>query len=177
MSMLIAQAMSERASGIGQPSITVLDECWSLLESPNLADSRGSARSERPGKRCRKRVGNLADAGRFRRHKAKAEGARWPGILRNASVKVIGQQPGDVSPLVEHLALNEVALTEIKRFATPQKGRSAEVLLVLGEKSETTKTVRACTHAGGLLGSHHISARTGPTARTFSGRNETASDR
>jgi hypothetical protein len=64
------------------------------------------------------------------------------GILRNASVKVIGQQPGDVSPLVEHLGLNEVALTEIKRFATPQKGRSAEVLLVLGEKSETTQTVR-----------------------------------
>jgi hypothetical protein len=64
------------------------------------------------------------------------------GILRNTSVKVIGQQPGDVSPLVEHLALNEVALGEIKRFAAPRKGRSAEVLLVLGEKSETTQTIR-----------------------------------
>jgi hypothetical protein len=64
------------------------------------------------------------------------------GILRNTSVKVIGQQPGDVSPLVEHLALNEVALSEIKRFAAPRKGRSAEVLLVLGEKSETTQTIR-----------------------------------
>ncbi|HEU4635450.1 MAG TPA: hypothetical protein VFS41_04685, partial [Edaphobacter sp.] len=39
MSMLIAQAMSDRASGkSGQPSITVLDECWALLESPVLAD-------------------------------------------------------------------------------------------------------------------------------------------
>ena len=43
---------------------------------------------------------------------------------------------------VTHTIEVEVALTEIKRFATPQKGRSAEVLLVLGEKSETTQTVR-----------------------------------
>jgi hypothetical protein len=35
-----------------------------------------------------------------------------------------------------------VALSEVKRFSTPRKGRSAEVLLVLGEKSETTQTVR-----------------------------------
>ena len=35
MSMLIANAIAERASGkSGQPSITVLDECWSLLDSP-----------------------------------------------------------------------------------------------------------------------------------------------
>ena len=57
-------------------------------------------------------------------------------------MKVIGQQPGDVAPLVDHLALNEVALNEIKRFSAPNKGRNAEVLLVLGEKSETTQTVR-----------------------------------
>ena len=31
-----------------------------------------------------------------------------PGILRNSSVKVIGQQPGDLSPLVEHLALEKL---------------------------------------------------------------------
>ena len=38
MSMLIAYAMATRAAGkTGQPSITVLDECWSLLDSPALA--------------------------------------------------------------------------------------------------------------------------------------------
>jgi len=38
MSMVIAHAVSERASGkTGQPSITVLDECWALLDSPSLA--------------------------------------------------------------------------------------------------------------------------------------------
>src|SRR5206468_13026385 len=38
MSMMIAHAMQERASGrSGQHSITVLDECWSLLDSNVLA--------------------------------------------------------------------------------------------------------------------------------------------
>ena len=38
MSMMIAHAMQERASGrSGQHSITVLDECWSLLDSDVLA--------------------------------------------------------------------------------------------------------------------------------------------
>ena len=38
MSMLIATAMSARATGkTGRPSITVLDECWFLLDSPALA--------------------------------------------------------------------------------------------------------------------------------------------
>ena len=35
-----------------------------------------------------------------------------------------------------------MALDEIKRFGAPRKGRSAEALLVIGEKAETTQTVR-----------------------------------
>jgi type IV secretory pathway VirB4 component len=141
MSMLIAQAMSERASGkSGQPSITVLDECWSLLESPVLADCVVQL-----FRTARKRGASVWGISQTledfvgTKQRPKEHGA---GILRNTSVKVIGQQPGDVSPLVEHLALNEVALNEIKRFSAPRKGRSAEVLLVLGEKSETTQTIR-----------------------------------
>lgn len=141
MSMLIAQSMSERASGrSGQPSITVLDECWALLDSPVLADCVVQL-----FRTARKRGASVWGISQTledfvgTRQKPKEHGA---GILRNASVKVMGQQPGDVTPLVEHLALNEVALNEIKRFAAPRKGRSAEVLLVLGEKSETTQTVR-----------------------------------
>lgn len=141
MSMLIAQAMSERASGkSGQPSITVLDECWSLLESPVLADCVVQL-----FRTARKRGASVWGISQTledfvgTRQKPKEHGA---GILRNASVKVIGQQPGDVSPLVENLALNDVALNEIKRFSAPRKGRSADVLLVLGEKSETTQTIR-----------------------------------
>lgn len=141
MSMLIAQAMSDRASGrSGQPSITVLDECWALLESPVLADCVVQL-----FRTARKRGASVWGISQTledfvgTRQRPKEHGA---GILRNASVKVIGQQPGDVSPLIEHLALNDVALSEIKRFSSPRKGKSAEVLLVLGEKSETTQTIR-----------------------------------
>jgi hypothetical protein len=65
-----------------------------------------------------------------------------PGIVRNVSTKIIGRQPGDVSPLATHLALNQAALDEIKHFGAPRKGRSAEALLVIGEKAETTQTIR-----------------------------------
>ncbi len=141
MSMLIAQSMSERSSGrSGQTSITVLDECWALLDSPVLADCVVQL-----FRTARKRGASVWGISQTledfvgTKQKPKEHGA---GILRNASVKVIGQQPGDVAPLVDHLGLNEVALNEIKRFSAPNKGRNAEVLLVLGEKSETTQTVR-----------------------------------
>jgi hypothetical protein len=65
-----------------------------------------------------------------------------PGIVKNSHTKLIGQQPGDMSAMEKHLHLNEVALSAIKRFNAPQKGRYAEMLLVIGEKSETTQTVR-----------------------------------
>mgnify|MGYP004702866427 FL=1 len=76
--------------------------------------------------------------------------------------KVIGQQPGDVAPLIDHLGLNEVALNEIKRFSAPNKGRNAEVLLVLGEKSETTQTVRLVP-----TGVDYWVATTYPRERTY----------
>ena len=141
MSMLIAQAMSERSSGrSGQPSIVVLDECWALLDSPVLADC--VVQLFRTARKRGASVWGISQTledfvGTTQR--PKEHGA---GILRNTSVKIIGQQPGDVTPLVEHLGLNRVAVNEIKRFAAPRKGRSAEVLLVLGEKSETTQTIR-----------------------------------
>jgi type IV secretory pathway VirB4 component len=99
MSMLIAQAMSERTSGkSGQPSITVLDECWSLLESPVLADCVVQL-----FRTARKRGASVWGISQTledfvgTKQKPKEHGS---GILRNASVKVIGQQPGDVRPSV-----------------------------------------------------------------------------
>jgi hypothetical protein len=65
-----------------------------------------------------------------------------PGIVKNSHTKLIGQQPGDLSVLENQLHLNEVTLSAIKRFSSPLKGRYAEMLLVIGEKSETTQTVR-----------------------------------
>ena len=44
MSMVIANAVSERAAGkTGQPSITVLDECWFLLDSTALTIALGDS--------------------------------------------------------------------------------------------------------------------------------------
>src|SRR5205085_9572333 len=38
--------------------------------------------------------------------------------------------------------LSDVVLKEIKRLAPPQKGRSAEAVLALGERAETTQVIR-----------------------------------
>src|SRR5262249_50749909 len=65
-----------------------------------------------------------------------------PGIVKNSTTKIIGQQRGDLTALANHLYLNEVVLKEIKSLAPPRKGRSAEAVLALGERAETTEVIR-----------------------------------
>jgi hypothetical protein len=64
------------------------------------------------------------------------------GIVKNSSTKIVGQQPGDMTALREHLHLNPTALHQVKHFSAPRKGRSADALIVIGEKAETTHTIR-----------------------------------
>jgi type IV secretory pathway VirB4 component len=141
MSMLIANAVASRARGkTGQPSVTVLDECWFLLDSPTLAPEVVQL-----FRTARKRNASVWGISQTVEDFVGSEfhpREHGPGILKNASTKIIGQQPGDISPLVKHLFLNPVALNEVKRFSAPQKGESADALLVLGEKAETTQTIR-----------------------------------
>jgi hypothetical protein len=141
MSMMIAHAMQERASGrSGQHSITVLDECWSLLDSDVLAPEVVQL-----FRTARKRGGSVWGISQTLEDFVGTDmqpRIHGPGIVRNVSTKIIGRQPGDVSPLATHLALNQVALNEIKQLSAPRKGRSADVLLVIGEKAETTQIVR-----------------------------------
>ena len=141
MSMLIANAMAARASGkSGQPSITALDEIWSLLNSATLAPE-----VEQLFRTSRKRnssVWGISQAVEDFVGTASQPRVHGPGILKNASTKIIGQQPGDTSVLVSQLYLNPVAVGQIKQFGAPRKGRSAEALLVIGEKAETTQTIR-----------------------------------
>ena len=141
MSMMIAHAMQERASGrTGQHSITVLDECWSLLDSDVLAPEVVQL-----FRTARKRGGSVWGISQTLEDFVGTDTQpriHGPGIVRNVSTKIIGRQPGDVTPLATHLALNQVALNEIKQLSAPRKGRSADVLLVIGEKAETTQTVR-----------------------------------
>jgi len=141
MSMLIANAMAERASGkSGQPSITVLDECWSLLDSPVLAPE--VVQLFRTARKRNSSVWGISQTLEDFVGTSIQPRPHGPGIVKNANTKLIGQQPGDMSVLENQLHLNEVALAAIKRFTSPQKGRYAEMLLVIGEKSETTQTVR-----------------------------------
>jgi type IV secretory pathway VirB4 component len=141
MSMLIAHAMSERASGrSGQPSVTVLDECWSLLDSPTLAPE--VVQLFRTARKRNSSVWGISQTLEDFVGTSMQPRPHGPGIVKNANTKLIGQQPGDLSTIQNQLHLNEVALGAIKRFSSPQKGRYAEMLLVIGEKSETTQAVR-----------------------------------
>lgn len=141
MSILIANAVASRAGGkTGQPSITVLDECWFLLESPTLAPE--VVQLFRTARKRNSSVWGISQTVEDFVGTEFQPREHGPGILKNASTKIIGQQPGDVSPLLNHLFLNPVALNEVKQFSAPSKGRSADALLVLGEKAETTQTIR-----------------------------------
>ncbi len=141
MSMLIANAVASRAGGrTGQPSITVLDECWFLLDSPTLAPE--VVQLFRTARKRNASVWGISQTVEDFVGTEFQPREHGPGILKNANAKIIGQQPGDVSPLINHLFLNPVALNEVKRFSSPRKGDSADALLVLGEKAETTQTIR-----------------------------------
>jgi hypothetical protein len=141
MSMLIANAVASRSGGkTSQPSITVLDECWFLLDSPTLAPE--VVQLFRTARKRNASVWGISQTVEDFVGTEFQPREHGPGILKNASTKIIGQQPGDMSPLVNHLYLNPVALNEVKRFSAPRKGESADALLVLGEKAETTQTIR-----------------------------------
>ena len=141
MSMLIATAMATRAAGkTGRPSIAVLDECWFLLDSPALAPE--VVQLYRTARKRNSSVWGISQTVEDFVGTEFQPRVHGPGILKNSSTKIIGQQPGGISPLVNHLNLNPVAVSEVKRFGAPQKGRSAEALMVIGERADTTQTIR-----------------------------------
>lgn len=141
MSMVIANAVSERAAGAsGRPSITVLDECWFLLDSPALAPE--VVQLFRTARKRNSSVWGISQAIEDFVGSETEPRPHGPGILKNSSTKIIGKQQGSVASLQEQLFLNSTAVAEIKAFGAPRKGQGAEALLVLGEKAETTQTIR-----------------------------------
>src|SRR5712672_1984609 len=141
MSMLVASAMASRATGkTGRPSITVLDECWFLLDSPVLAPEVVQLfRTARKRNSSVWGISQTVEDFVGTESKPRPHGA---GIVKNSTTKIIGQQPGDMTALRDHLHLNETALNQIKHFSAPIKGKSADALIVIGEKAETTHTIR-----------------------------------
>src|SRR5215468_3939226 len=130
MSMLIAAAMATRAAGkTGRPSIAVLDECWFLLDSPVLAPEVVQLfRTARKRNSSVWGISQTAEDFVGSEAKPRVHGA---GIVKNSATKIIGQQPGDVTALREHLHLNDTALHQNKHFSAPRKGRSADALIVI----------------------------------------------
>ena len=141
MSMVIARAMSDRASGrTGQPSITVLDECWALLDSPVLAPE--VVQLFRTARKRNSSVWGISQALEDFVGTATEPRPHGAGIIKNAHMKLIGSQSGDLSVLEKQIFLNPVAIDAIKRLGSPKKGQHGEMLLVIGEKAETTQVVR-----------------------------------
>ncbi len=141
MSLLIAHATAQRASGkSARASITVLDECWFLLDSAVLAPEVVQLfRTARKRNASVWGISQTAEDFVGSESKPRPHGA---GIVKNSTTKIVGQQPGDTRALREHLYLNQTAINHIKRLSAPRKGHSGEALIVIGEKAETTHAVR-----------------------------------
>jgi TraG P-loop domain len=141
MSLLIAHATAQRASGkAGRRSITVLDECWFLLDSPVLAPE--VVQLFRTARKRNASVWGISQTAEDFVGTVANPRVHGAGIVKNSTTKIIGQQPGDMTALRVHLHLNETALNQVKRFSAPVKGKSADALIVIGEKAETTHTIR-----------------------------------
>lgn len=141
MSLLIAHATSRRASGkAGRRSITVLDECWFLLDSPVLAPE--VVQLFRTARKRNASVWGMSQTAEDFVGTELSPRVHGAGIVKNATTKIIGQQPGDVTALREYLHLNETALNQIKHFSAPVKGKRSDALIVIGEKADTTHTIR-----------------------------------
>ena len=141
MSMLIANTVASRSAGsTGQASVVLLDECWFLLDSPALAPE--VVQLYRTARKRHVSVWGISQTVEDFVGTEFQPREHGPGILKNATTKIIGQQPGDTTGLVNHLFLNPVAVAEVKALSSPRKGESADALLVLGEKAETTQTIR-----------------------------------
>jgi hypothetical protein len=141
MSLLIAHATSQRAAGkAGRRSITVLDECWFLLDSPVLAPE--VVQLFRTARKRNASVWGMSQTAEDFVGTELNPRVHGAGIVKNATTKIIGQQPGHVTALREHLHLNETALNQIKHFSAPVKGKRSDALIVIGEKADTTHTIR-----------------------------------
>lgn len=141
MSLLIAHTATYRASGLtGQPSIVLLDECWALLESPILASV--VVQLFRTARKRNASVWGISQTPEDFVGTPDRPNEHGAGIVKNATTKIIGKQPGDMTTLREHVHLNETALNQIKTFAHPKKGHSAEFLIAIGEKAESTHAIR-----------------------------------
>ena len=140
MSLLIAYATNKRAMGKGNKRcITILDECWSLLQSPSLGPVVVQLfRTARKRNAC---VWGLSQAVEDFTGTPDKPNEFGGAILTTTATKLIGRQKGNIDVLRQFVHLNETAIHRVKHLGTTEKGKKSEFLLVIGERSETTHSL------------------------------------
>ena len=140
MSLLIAYATTKRAQGKGNKRcITVLDECWALLQSPSLAPVVVQLfRTARKRNAC---VWGLSQAVEDFTGTPDKPNEFGGAILATTTTKMIGRQKGNIEVLRQFVHLNETAIHRVKHLGMTEKGKKSEFLLVIGEKAETTHSL------------------------------------
>ena len=140
MSLLIAYATTKRAQGKGNKrSITVLDECWALLQSRSLAPVVVQLfRTARKRNAC---VWGLSQAVEDFTGTPDRPNEFGGAILTTTATKMIGRQKGNIDVLRQFVHLNETAIHRVKHLGMTEKGKKSEFLLVIGEKAETTHSL------------------------------------
>ena len=144
MSLLIAYATNKRAMGKGNKRcITVLDECWALLQSPSLGPVVVQLfRTARKRNAC---VWGLSQAVEDFTGTPEKPNDFGGAILTTTATKLIGRQKGNTDVLRKFVHLNETAIHRVKNLGMTEKGKKSEFLLVIGENSETTHSLHIIT--------------------------------
>ena len=140
MSLLIAYTTTKRAQGkANKRCITVLDECWALLQSPSLAPVVVQLfRTARKRNACVWGISQAVEDFTGTPDKPNEFGG---AILATTAVKMIGRQKGNFDVLRQFLHLNETTLNRVKGLGMTEKGKKSEFLIVIGEKAETTHSL------------------------------------
>lgn len=140
MSLLIAYTTTKRAQGnMNKRCITVLDECWSLLQSPSLAPVVVQLfRTARKRNACVWGISQAVEDFTGTPDKPNEFGG---AILATTAIKMIGRQKGNFDVLRHFVHLNETTLNRVKDLGMTEKGKKSEFLIVIGEKAESTHSL------------------------------------
>jgi hypothetical protein len=140
MSLLIAYATTKRAEGGGGARcMTILDECWALLQSPSLGPVVEQLfRTARKRNACVWGISQAVEDFTGTPDKPNRIGA---AILTTTAIRLIGRQKGNVDVLSEFLHLSPAAIERIKNLGMTEKGRRSEFVMSLGEQSANTHSL------------------------------------
>jgi hypothetical protein len=138
MSLVVAYTTTKRAEG-NTRCITVLDECWSLLQSASLGPV-----VEQLFRTARKRgacVWGISQAVEDFTGTPDNPNRIGAAILATTAVRLIGRQKGNIEVLREFLHLSTAAVERIKNLGMTVKGQRSEFVLAVGESSATTHSI------------------------------------